>query len=115
MPGHKSTEEEVRVRSHNNIMFVSLGQSNLPLSKKFQKMGLSIRTMKREGMWAKLVRSLPIGSTVIGTIADGQYDTLRVTIGRINKRQDKLTYSLTTKDVFLKGKGEATITVSRRE
>jgi len=78
-------------------------------------MGLSIRTMKREGMWAKLVRSLPIGSTVIGTIADRQYDTLRVTIGRINKRQDKLTYSLTTKDVFLKGKGEATITVSRRE
>lgn len=78
-------------------------------------MGLSVRTMKREGMWAKLVRSLPVGSTIIGKITDRQYDTLRVTIGRINKEQENLTYSLTTKDVFLKGKGKATITVSRRE
>lgn len=78
-------------------------------------MGLSVRTMKREGMWAKLVRSLPIGSTAIGTIADRQYDTLRVTIGRINKEQDNLTYSLTTENVFLKGKGKAIITVTRRE
>lgn len=71
--------------------------------------------MKNERMWTKLVRSLPIGSTNIGTISKDDYDTLRVAIGRINKRQEKLTYSLTTKDVFLKGKGEATITVSRRE
>lgn len=65
-------------------------------------------------MWAKLVRSLPVGSTVIGKITDRQYDTLRVTIGRINKEQEKLTYSLTTENVFLKGKGRATITVTRR-
>lgn len=81
----------------------------------FQKMGLSIRTMKREGMWAKLVRSLPVGSTMIGTITDRQYDVIRVTIGRVNQEQNDLTYSLSTENVFLKGKGRATITVTRRE
>ena len=78
-------------------------------------MGLSIRTLKREGMWAKLVRSLPVGSTMIGTITDRQYDVIRVTIGRVNQEQNDLTYSLSTENVFLKGKGRATITVTRRE
>ena len=66
-------------------------------------------------MWAKLVRSLPVGSNGIGAINNRQYDVLRVTIGRINKEQNELTYSLSTENVFLKGKGRAIITVSRRE
>ena len=43
--GKMQTEEEARVRSHNNIMFVSLGQSNLPLF--FSKGWLAWRS-KRE-------------------------------------------------------------------
>lgn len=66
-------------------------------------------------MWAKLVRSLPVGSTMIGTITDRQYDVIRVTIRRVNQEQNDLTYSLSTENVFLKGKGRAIITVTRRE
>ena len=71
--------------------------------------------MKREGMWVKLVRSLPVGSTMIGKITDRQYDVIRVTIRRVNHEQNDFTYSLSTKNVFLKGNGRATITVSRRK
>jgi hypothetical protein len=78
-------------------------------------MKFSTRTMIREGMWTRLIRSLPIGVNEVGIINDRQYDILRVTIGRANASQNELTYSLATEDVFTKGKGKAIITVTRRE
>ena len=70
--------------------------------------------MLREGMWVKLVRSLPVGTTELGAINGRQSDSIRATIRRENSIQKERYYTISSEDVYSKGRGRAKITVIER-